>query len=90
MKNLTTKPNTTSGATTYIQKEFNALTIEGNEVIITVTRKIINIGLEPLVCGYKYDVTYNNKIVNGHNLTTKNDIEYYLNFVDKYAGTRFL
>ena len=40
MKNLTTKPNTTSGATTYIQKEFNALTIEGNEVIITVTRKI--------------------------------------------------
>jgi len=87
MKNLTTN-NTTSNATNYIQKAFTTLTAKGNEVVITITKRIVNVTSEAFESRYEYGVTYNNNEV--AESLDRESLNYYLNFVDKYAGTRFL
>ena len=91
MKNLksTIKNNQGFGSTTYIQKAFTTLTEKGNEVVITITRRIINVTSEPFVSGYEYSVSYNGNSI-AEMMSRKDELEYYLGFIDKYAGTRFL
>lgn len=87
MKNLTTL-NETSGATNYIQKSFTTLTAKGNEVVITVRKRIVNVTSEAFESRYEYIVAYNKNQVAGN--LDRESLDYYLSFVDKYAGTKFL
>jgi len=87
MKNLTTL-NETSGVTKYIQKAFTALTAKGNEVVIIVTKRIVNVTLESFESKFEYSISYNGNIVNDS--MDRYSLNYYLDFIDKYAGTKFL
>ena len=79
--------NTTNGATQYFTKSFNTTTKNGNSVEVVITRRTINVTETPYNTPYNYDVKFKGEIVNSYNLNNKEEIEYFMNFVDKYSDT---
>ena len=53
MKNLTSS-TTKSSLTTYVSKSFNTFTPKGNEIKVSVVRRIINAGSSPFISKYEY------------------------------------
>ena len=78
-----TTNNRKSGLTEYFEKSFKKMTAKGNEATIHVFRKKINVTSEPFISDYYYTVTFSD--FSTGNLTRKDAIEYYLNFIDDYS-----
>lgn len=75
-----------NGATTTITKTINAKTPKGNEIQISVYRRIIEIGLEPFKSKNYFSVSYNGNNSIGHNDMDKESLNYYIQFIDKYSN----
>ena len=77
---------TTSGATTYITRTIDVQTLGGLTAQLSLTRRVISVGEVPHKTGIKYDITYKGQCVNSHDLSTKEEVRYFLNHLDKYQG----
>ena len=77
---------TTNGATTEIVKTINVQTLGGLTAQLTLSRKIIAVGLVPHKTDIKYGITYKGQDVNSYELNHKEEVRYFLNHLDKYAN----
>jgi hypothetical protein len=76
---------TKNGATTHITRTINVRTLGGLIAQIALTRKVINVGLTPHKTDIKYQVLYKGEIISSHDLSDKNEVKYFLAFIDKYS-----
>ena len=77
---------TTNGATTEIVKTINVQTLGGLTAQLTLSRKIIAVGLVPHKTDIKYGIMYKGQDVNSYELNHKEEVRYFLNHLDKYAS----
>lgn len=76
----------TSGATTYFTKTIDVATEGGLTAQLKLSRKVINfIQADDLKTKTTYEIFYKGNYVSSHNLTTKDEVKYFLNFLDTYA-----
>ena len=80
MTNLTSNKSTSS-ATTYISKSFNTFTPKGNEIKVSVVRRIVNVTTSPFVSKYEYFIDTPSESLKAWD---KESFLYYVNFIDKY------
>ena len=81
MTNLTSSTSTSS-LTTYITKSFNTFTPKGNEIKVSIVRRIVNVGSNPFVSKYEYFIDTPNESLKAWD---KKSFLYYVNeYVDKY------
>ena len=81
MKNLTSS-TTKSSLTTYVSKSFNTFTPKGNEIKVSVVRRIINAGSSPFISKYEYFIDTPSESLKAWD---KDSFLYYVNeYVDKY------
>jgi len=88
MKSLKTQ-NIKSKITTYIAKEFTALTPGKNKVTLIVQKREIQTEGNKFVSAYEYGLRFKGTMLVDPQ-RNKDILLYYLDFVDKYADTRFL
>ena len=74
-----------NGATTTITKTINAKTPKGNDIQISVYRRIIEVTKEPFKSKNYFSVSYNGNDTIGYNDMDKESLKYYIEFIDKYS-----
>ena len=80
MTNLTSR-TTTYSLTTTISKSFTTFTPKGNEIGVSVVRRIINVNSNPFISKYEYTIDTLNESFEAWD---KESFLYYINFVDEY------
>tara|TARA_R110001606_G_C15100180_1_gene619635 strand:+ start:78 stop:329 length:252 start_codon:yes stop_codon:yes gene_type:complete len=80
MTNLTSS-TTKSSLTTYVSKSFNTFTPKGNEIKVSVVRRVINVGSNPFISKYEYFIDTPSESLKAWD---KESFLYYVNYVDEY------
>tara|TARA_R100001463_G_scaffold15386_2_gene40255 strand:- start:1758 stop:2042 length:285 start_codon:yes stop_codon:yes gene_type:complete len=84
MTNLITT-NYTSGATNYYTKEFNTLTPKGNNIIVAISRRIVNVTDKPHQSKTMYSIKVLDSDYKGEFVTAdKSEIKNTINIIDNY------
>jgi len=72
---------TTSSLTTYVSKSFNTFTPKGNEIKVSVERRIVNVGANPFISKYEYFIDTPSESLKAWD---KESFLYFVNYVDEY------
>lgn len=77
---------TTLKTTQEFTRTIDVQTLGGLVAQLTLSRKVIHVGLVPHKTKTTYGITYKGQNISSYELSHKEEVRYFLNFLDTYAN----